>query len=98
MHKIQNDGSVQDEVVLTGSNLQEQKTQADAVTGTLTFAAPIQTVEIYNTDASNAGKFTVNGIVITVPAGKSFKSAVGGTPSASVTVTGSTTYIVSRYT
>jgi hypothetical protein len=82
---------------LTGSNLQEQKTEADAVGGVLTFSKPIQYIELYNTDETNAGVFTVNGIAITVPVGKVFNSGIGGTPSAQVTITGATKYIVSRY-
>jgi len=77
--------------------LVEQKTQVDAVAGVLTFSANISVIEIYNTDATNAGVFTVNGLAINVPAGKSYMAAIGGTPSPTVTVTGATTYIVSRY-
>lgn len=97
MKKGQADGTTQDEVVLTGSNLQEQKTQTDAVGGVLTFSVNISTIEIYNTDATNAGVFVVNGITINVPAGKVFKSGIAGTPNKNVTVLGATTYIVSRY-
>jgi hypothetical protein len=82
---------------LTGSKLVEQHTQADAVGGTVTFAKNIQFLEIYNTDAVNDGVFNVNGINITVPKGESFKAAYGGTPRATVTVTGATTYILTRY-
>lgn len=84
-------------VTIAGNVLQEQKTESDAVAGVLTFAANIQYIEIYNTDATNAGVFTANGINITVPAGKVFKSAIGGTAAATVSITGATTYIVSRY-
>jgi hypothetical protein len=84
-------------VEFPGSNLVEQKTHSNAVGGVLTFSAPIQTIEIFNTDATNTGIFTVNGIQITVPPNTPFKSSVAGTPSANVTVTGTTTYIVSRY-
>lgn len=84
-------------VQLSGSNLQEQLTEADAVSGVLTFSEPIKYVGLYNTDETNTGVFTVNGIAITVPPGKWFESGIGGTPSAQVTVTGATSYIVSRY-
>jgi len=77
--------------------LAEQKTQANAVAGVLTFASNISVIEIYNTDATNVGVFTVNGLAINVPAGKSYMAAIGGTPSPTVTVTGATTYIVNRY-
>jgi hypothetical protein len=88
---------VNGEVSLTGSNVVEQKTQADAVTGTVTFAKGIQHLEIYNTDVTNQGVFNVNGINITVPAKESFKASYGGTPRTTVTVTGSTSYILTRY-
>ena len=86
-------------VTVKGSTLLEQLTQADVSGGDLTFAAAVEYVEIYNTDASNAGTFTVNGVVITVPADTVFGPAkIGTTPSATVTVAGSTaSYIVSRY-
>jgi hypothetical protein len=83
-------------VTLTGSIVVEQKTQVDAVTGTVTFSQNVKYLEIYNTDA-NQGVFNINGINITVPAGKSFKASIGGTPRATVTVTGSTSYILTRY-
>lgn len=88
-------GSV--DAVLTGSNLQEQKTQANATGGVVTFSKPISTLEIYNTDATNAGVFTVNGIAMSVPKNTTFKSGFGGTPSPTVSVTGATTYILNRY-
>lgn len=82
---------------LQGSSVVEQKTQTDAVTGTVTFSKGVQFLEIYNVDGTNQGVFNVNGINITVPAGKSFKSAFSGTPRTTVTVTGSTSYILTRY-
>ncbi len=82
---------------LTGSSLAEQKTQANAVNGVLTFSANISTIEMYNTDVLNDGVFTINGIVINVPRGTVYKSTIGGTPGTTVTVTGATTYIISRY-
>ncbi|MRX54707.1 hypothetical protein GJU41_12055 [Bacillus idriensis] len=85
------------EVKLSGSKVQEQKTNSDASAGTVTFAANISTIEIYNSDATNDGTFNVNGINIKVPKGKSFMAAIGGTPRATVTVTGSTSYILTRY-
>ena len=85
-------------VNISGSTLQEQLTEADEVGGDLTFSAAPAYIEIVNTDASNAGVFTVNGVAITVPAEVIFGPAsVQGTASAVVSVTGSTSYIVSRY-
>jgi hypothetical protein len=85
-------------VMIAGSTLQEQKTNTDAAAGVLTFSAVVSTIGIDNTDAVNPGVFIVNGINIKVPAGKSLKSPIGGTPSTQVTISGATTYTVSRYT
>jgi hypothetical protein len=84
-------------VEITGNTLLEQKTEADAVAGVLTFSEAVDVIEIYNTDTVNAGVFSVNGVDITVPAGILFKATVGTVSSNTVTVTGATTYIVSRY-
>lgn len=94
---IDDDGLVKTRIEEVGNNVVEQRTQADAVGGVVTFAKPIQCLEIYNTDTVNQGVFTVNGINITVPVSESFKASFGGTPSANVTVTGSTSYILTRY-
>lgn len=83
---------------LSGSTLAEQQTEADAVTGTLTFSADLEYVEIYNTDATNDGVFTINGIAVNVPADEVWSGKVGGTAGDTVDVTGATSYIVSRYT
>ena len=85
-------------VTVKGSNLVEQLTEADLVGGNLTFAAPVAYIEIVNTDTVNAGTFTVSGVAIIVPPEVAFGPvAVGTTPSATVTVTGSASYIVNRY-
>lgn len=93
------DGKVMEKVavVSSGSLVVEQKTQSDAVTGAITFTEDIQFLEIYNVDAVNQGVFNVNGINITVPPGKVFKASYKGTPNKIVTVTGSTSYILTRY-
>jgi hypothetical protein len=90
------DGNLPTVSVATAA-LQEQLNESHAVAGVLTFAAPISVIELYNMDAVNAGTFTVNGIVITLPAGKGFKDKIGGVPSDEVTVAGSTSYTVGRY-
>ena len=82
---------------LPNQTLVEQKTQASAVAGSLTFGASILCVEIFNTDAANLGIFTVNGLAIAIPAGKTFMSPIGGTPASIITITGATTYIINRY-
>lgn len=81
---------------LPNQTLIEQKTQANAVSGVVTFSANIQGIGIYNTDAANAGVFIVNGIAINVPADKYCEFVVSGTPSNVVTISGSNTYIISR--
>lgn len=84
-------------VQLTGSKVAEIKDQSNAVAGVLTFSANITALGIYNADTISDGVFAVNGINIPVPAGLTFKDLIGGTPGATVTITGSTKYIVSRY-
>ena len=91
------DGTYSQRTLAVKDILAETKTEADAVVGVLTFSADIFVVEIYNTDATNAGVFTVNGLAIPIPPSKSYMSAIGGVPSAEVTITGATTYIVNRY-
>ena len=81
---------------LSGSKIIEQLTQTDAATGVLTFTDDINAIEIYNTDATNDGVFEVNGINLNVPKGVLYRSNVGGTVAKTVTVSGSTTYIVSN--
>lgn len=81
---------------LSGSKVEEQKTQTNAVSGVLTFAENIGMIGIYNTSGTS-GVFNVNGIDITVPANTPFEANVGGTPRKTVNVTGATSYIVTRY-
>ncbi|MEF3309530.1 hypothetical protein PV433_11565 [Paenibacillus sp. GYB004] len=77
--------------------LSEQKTQADAVSGTVTFSKPVSLIEILNLDETNAGVFNVNGFDCNVPAGQLFAAKIGGTPRATVQVSGSTSYILTTY-
>lgn len=81
---------------LIGNTVVEQKTEANVSAGKVTFGDFIDTIEIYNSDTVD-GKFTVNGVVLTVPAGKSFYARVKGTPSKEVVITGSTKYIITRF-
>ena len=87
-----------DAVTLRGTTIVEQLTEADVVTGALTFAAPVVYIHAYNSHATNALELTVNAVVITIPAVTGFGPVkVGSIPSAVVGVAGtSTTYIVSR--
>jgi hypothetical protein len=83
-------------VQLSGNVLEEMYNETDAVAGVLTFAEGFKSVEIMNMDEVNTGYFEVNGIVITVPKSTPYKTDVGGIPDNKVTVTGSTSYTVSR--
>ncbi|MFC3768348.1 hypothetical protein [Paenibacillus sp. GCM10012303] len=83
--------------------LSEQKTQADAVSGTVTFSKPVSLIEILNLDEINAGVFNVNGFDCHVPKGPNtgqgtlFAAKMGGTPRTTVQVSGSTSYILTTY-
>jgi len=98
--KYNSDGSTPVVVVgsLANQTLAESsKTEADAVAGVVTFSDVVVCIEIYNSDAVNTGTFNVNGIDIVVPPSKVWKDAIGGTPSAEVTISGATTYILNRF-
>lgn len=86
---------------LVGDTVLEQLTEADAdVDGVLSFAENIVAIRIHNTDTENAGVFNVNGINITLPpstpATPSIYEFIVGAPGKTVTITGATTYTVSR--
>lgn len=81
----------------TGTILDEQKTETDAVSGTVTFSKNISIIEIFNTDTTNAGVFTVNGITLHVPKNQVYKAKIRGVAGTTVAVTGATTYIISTY-
>lgn len=85
------------DVQLSGSILEEQLIETDAVEGVITFTNNISIIEIFNTDSENAGVFTVNGIALHVPSSQVYKAKIGGVAGKTVTVTGATTYIVSTY-
>ena len=83
-------------VGITGSSAAEDsQTEADATSDVLTFAAPVAAIEIYHSEAT-AQDFVVNGLTLTIAAG-GWRSPVGGTPSAEVTLpSGVTGVIVTR--
>ena len=98
--KYNSDGSAPVVVVgsLANQTLAESsKTEADAELGVVTFSDVVACIEIYNSDAVNTGTFNANGIDIVVPPSKTWKDAIGGTPSAEVTISGATTYILNRF-
>jgi hypothetical protein len=78
------------------TKLQEQFTEADEVAGEITFSDVVNEVEIYNQDTTEA-TFIINNLSVRVPADTSFNAIVGGTPSATVIVSGTTKYIIGRY-
>lgn len=79
---------------LTGRNVAEAKTQADAVADVITFSESIQVVEIYH-DEPTVQTFIVNGLTLPVARG-GWRSGVAGTPSADVTIPTGIDCVVSR--
>lgn len=84
-------------VKVSGTKLSEQLTEKDSVNSTLSFSRVVDTIEFYNTDTENDGIFNANGIDIKVPRGQAFIASIGGTPRSTITVKGSTSYIVTTY-
>jgi hypothetical protein len=84
---------------LSGSTLAENtKTQADLSGGAVAFSDDVAVLEIANLDASNTGTFVVNGVTVILPPGWSLEpTRFEGTPSSSVTVSGSTEFLMNRY-
>jgi hypothetical protein len=81
-------------ISILGCVLQEQKTNADAVDDVITFAANIAVIEIYHAE-STWQQFAVNGITMNIPAG-GYRTPIGGTPGATVTIPASVECIVGR--
>lgn len=78
----------------SGSNLEEQKTQADAVENIITFESNIKAIEIYHEEATWQD-FVVNGITLKVPA-KGYRTLIRGTSGKTVTIPTGVDCIVSR--
>lgn len=81
-------------VALTGSKVEEQKTESDATSNVITFSEPIQSIEIYH-DEATPQTFVVNGLSLKIASG-GWRSPVGGTPSTQVTIPAGVSCIVSR--
>lgn len=80
-------------VTLYGMRVAEDsQTEGDATEDVLTFSAPIRALEIFHSEETPQD-FTVNGITVTV-AGGGWRSLIGGTPSASVTLPNGVTGVV----
>lgn len=78
---------------LSGSIVAESsQTESDATGDVLTFSAPITAIEIFHSEGTPQD-FVVNGLTVTVAAG-GWRSPVGGTPSASVTLPNGVTGVV----
>ena len=81
-------------VVVAGSKLEEQLTQADAIDNVLTFSESITSIEILH-EESTWQEFEVNGLTLTVFAG-GYRTILGGTPGATVTIPVGVSCIVGR--
>ena len=71
-------------VKLTGSSIEEQLSNTDAVDNVLTFTKPITAAEIIHEEVTWQ-TFIVNGISLKLPKGI-WSRSVGGTPSTEVTI------------
>jgi len=92
------DGDAKFPVSLSGSKVAEALDETDLSGGDLTLSAAPEFVRIFNTDDTNDGVFTVNGIALSVPSGTALETGVAGTGSTTVSVTGSTAFIFHRLT
>lgn len=81
-------------ISIFGCVLEEQKTNADAVNNVITFSENIAVIEIYHAE-STWQQFTVNGITLNIPAG-GYRTPIGGTPGATVTIPAGVDCIVGR--
>lgn len=81
---------------LSGSKLEEQLTQADAVANVLTFSANISAIEIFH-EETTWQTFIVNSLTLKIPAG-GWARPIGGTPSTEVTIPAGIDCAVGRLT
>ena len=79
---------------LTGSILAEQLSNTDAVDNVLTFSENITSIEIYH-EESTWQSFTVNALTLKIPAG-GYRTPIGGTAGATVTIPTGISCIVGR--
>lgn len=92
------DGTAVLPVSVQKDKIVQQLNETHAVGGVLTFADDMEKVQILNRDTVNDGVFTVNGIAITVPPEMFFQCVLSNAFSSEVTVSGSTSYLVTRLT
>ena len=81
-------------VSLSGSKLEEQLDQDDAITNVLTFSENITAIEIYH-EETIWQSFMVNGIALKIPAG-GYRTPVGGIAGATVTIPAGVNCLVGR--
>ena len=88
------DTMINDGVKQSGNTVVEQLDETDAVSDVLTFAANIESIEIYHNEQTPQD-FIVNGLTLTISP-KNWRSLIGGTPSAEVTIPTGVTCSVKR--
>ena len=81
-------------VTQVGNTVSEQLNETDAVLEVLTFSANIENIEIYHDEASPQD-FIINGLTLKVASG-GWRSPIGGTPSAEVTIPAAITCTITR--
>jgi len=81
-------------VQFSGSKLEEQKTQVNAVANVITFVGDINAIEIFHNEAIWQ-TFIVNGITLVIPAG-GYRTPIAGTVAKTVTIPAGVNCIVGR--
>jgi len=79
-----------------GSKVAEILDETDLAGSDVVFSEPVNFIRIFNFDTDNFGLFTINGLVFKVAPGFGLETGVGGTPSATVSVSGSTEFVLHR--
>ena len=88
------DTIINDGVKQSGNTVEEQLDETDAVSDVLTFSANIASIEIYHNEQTPQD-FIVNGLTLAISP-KNWRSLIGGTPSAEVTIPAGVTCSVKR--
>ena len=81
-------------IQLSGSKLEEQLTNSDAVANVLTFSENITAIEIYH-EAVAWQDFIVNGLTLKIPPG-GYRTMISGVAGATVTIPAGLSCIVGR--